>query len=507
MSPYTDAGGSRHHSADAPATASDDRAMRDPTVAADPDGGAAPPFPLQMGPLIDGLTDGFIVARSDGRLLQMNPAALRMLGFDRMPIDDARIEALHASIDCLELDGTPVPPDARPLPRALAGETFTDRRLIVVRPALGLRFVGSFSGAPVREPGPGGRLAAVVIRDVSDEHRKSLRLRRKERQLRGLIDALSIFVGLATPGGKLIELNAPAQLRGMLDHQAVIGRPLADLPWWSEDDAARETVTRAVADAAGGTPVRCDLVTRFEGETLHLDFMLAPLFGTNGRLRYLVASAVDIGDRVRAETRLREALERQELLVKEMNHRVKNSLQLISTLVRMRLPQVTDEGLRAVLDETAGRIQTVAALHGRLYQQTDVGTVTMRPLLETLTADIASGLADPATVALEAEDLRIATDQAMPLALIANELLISAVKHAAADPAAPGGITLRLAPADEGRWRLSVTDRGPGLGAAVRAGLGSRLVPALVRQIDGDMSEHDAGPGCEVAVGFTPASP
>jgi len=206
----------------------------------------------------------------------------------------------------------------------------------------------------------------------------------------------------------------------------------------------------------------------------------------------LAITVADITDRKRIEEQLREALERQTLLLREMNHRVKNSLQMVASLVMIHKHRTADTAAQALLDEVVERVQTVAKVHRTLYRGDRYGDVD----LHALTADIVEGLdtvaASTIRVAAPRGTLRVPVDQAIPLGLVVNELVTNAVKYAA-----PARITVTLdLTGDEGS--LQVADQGPGLphGFDWRYSptLGMMLVRTLAGQLGGDIT-FDTGPG------------
>ena len=211
--------------------------------------------------------------------------------------------------------------------------------------------------------------------------------------------------------------------------------------------------------------------------------------------RYIgeIQAARDTLDRMNAglETQVRDrtaeltrARDRAEAMLREVNHRVGNSLQLVSSFMSLQLRHLADEGARAALKESQARIEAVAHVHRRLYTSDDMSSVAMDEYLEGLIAELAKSLAPGAgspTLTLKAAPLDVSTDQAVSIGVIVTELVTNAVKYAY-EPGKGGEIRVLLEPdAPNRRAVLTVEDDGPGLGEGKPrgTGLGGRIVSAM----------------------------
>jgi two-component sensor histidine kinase len=201
----------------------------------------------------------------------------------------------------------------------------------------------------------------------------------------------------------------------------------------------------------------------------------------------------------RSEAALRRALAERDLLLKEVNHRVKNSLQLVLSMLSLQGHRFKEPETRELFTKAISRVTAIAAIHERLYQDADPLTVEMHTYLTGLCAELvrAAGMEEHARASLqiEVEEMRLPTEHGVAVALVVNELVMNALKHA--QPASgPAIIDVRLARHGAGEVRLTVADNGnaPEQSGSEVAGLGTQLIKTLARQLNGSVSvERAAG--------------
>lgn len=191
-------------------------------------------------------------------------------------------------------------------------------------------------------------------------------------------------------------------------------------------------------------------------------------------------------------------LQQKEFLISEVNHRVQNSLQLVSSFLGLQDRRSNDPDLHIALDEARRRITAVALVHRRLYRGHDVEVVDAARYIEELCADTFSFMGPDwaLRVTLNLEPVLVSTDQAVTLGLVITELLINANKHAYAGAAGPIEIELIE---DGNQFHVVVSDRGKGK-AATPKGFGSLVMDGLVHQLAGRLTHADNDPGLRVTV-------
>jgi two-component sensor histidine kinase len=192
-------------------------------------------------------------------------------------------------------------------------------------------------------------------------------------------------------------------------------------------------------------------------------------------------------EKASAEADLRASNARLEALLGEVNHRVANSLQLVSAMVRLQATALTDPSAREALEDTQRRIQAIAQVHRRLYTSNDVESVDMQEYLGALVDELAetwSTEALPRALSLAAEPIRLPTDRAVSLGVIVTELVTNACKYAY--PNSGGEVRVALRRVDEDVFLLAVEDDGCGIpeDAVPRGtGLGTKLIRAMAQSL------------------------
>lgn len=229
---------------------------------------------------------------------------------------------------------------------------------------------------------------------------------------------------------------------------------------------------------------------RADGSEFPVEIGLNPIDTEAGVM--VLASIIDITERRRAQQHLEDALREKTVLLNEVHHRVKNNLQVITSLLNLQADHAADPRLRAILGESCGRVKAMALTHQLLYERKDFSRLDLGDYLERLVHSIRAtyrGTGDRITLrlALPAASVHLDLERAIPCGLLVNELVTNAFKHAF--PAERSGeIVIELDESDES-IRVSIADDGVGLPAdeelATRSSLGLQLVPLLVEQLHG----------------------
>ena len=227
----------------------------------------------------------------------------------------------------------------------------------------------------------------------------------------------------------------------------------------------------------------------------------------NGEFTGYIGSCIDLTERKDLEDRLRKAVKEKESLLREVHHRVKNNLQVISSLLNLQAASIKDPQVVQLFRESQTRITSIALLHETLHRSNDLSCIRMSNYLRTLAGHVFRSYGiDPKAVVLDllVEDLAFDIDTAMTCGMIVEELLSNSLKHAYAG-GKEGRIQIELQAQDKGAYLLQVSDDGVGISKdGVRrypGSLGLELVNLLAGKLDGAV-ELQRGPGTAWRVEF-----
>ena len=204
-------------------------------------------------------------------------------------------------------------------------------------------------------------------------------------------------------------------------------------------------------------------------------------------------------DKAAAEANLRASNARLEALLGEVNHRVANSLQLVTAMIRLQASALSDTGAREALEDTQRRIEAIAQVHRRLYTAHDVAHVDMREYLRALVDELGetwSSDAAPRRMQLAAEPIRLPTDRAVSLGVIVTELVSNACKYAY--PHGGGEVRVALRGMPDEAFELIVEDDGAGMPPDAKprgTGLGQKLIRAMAQSLQAEFGYDPAYSG------------
>ena len=318
------------------------------------------------------------------------------------------------------------------------------------------------------------------------------------------------------PDNPIVFANAAFyQLTGY-GREEVLGRNCRFLQGPDTDRASVRAI-RAAVDARQDIAV--DILNhRKGGEPFWNGLFISPVTNASGEVQFFFASQLDVTDRIEAQRavasqqewlerevarrtdELREALAAQTMLVHEVDHRVKNNIQMITALLSMQTRSIVDPQARASLDSMLQRVESIGTVHRRLYQSKDVRRFDVAEFLRDIAHELlkASGRSDIA-LSLDLRPVQVPAQQASPVALMLNELVMNAIKHAF-PPGRPGRLAVRIDDAD-GDLVVELADDGVGMPGGTRgAGFGSRLIKTLARQLQAEVTWRPGHPGTVVEV-------
>jgi PAS domain S-box-containing protein len=424
------------------------------------------------------LPDAVFVLRHDWTITDVNARGASMYGYGREELHGMSFATLlperlreREIARCIQhvmtLDGGPQSPGLSLVGRCKDGGEF---------PA-----DASFSSMPSGD----GALVLCIVRDGADRARA-------EDMFRGLVEAAPDAMVIVNDEGRIVLVNSQTE--------RVFGHPREELRDELVEVLIPERFRRLHPNHRGGyfgaprvRPMGVGLELyglRKDGGEFPIEISLSPLVREG---RTLVLSAIrDITDRKRTDLKLRASLQDKEVLLKEIHHRVKNNLAVVSSLFYLESTYTHDAPTMKILQESQDRVRAMALVHEALYssenlQAVDFGDYGMKlgqQLLQTYAPD-------PARIRLttDVQSVRLDIARAVPCGLILNELMTNALKHAF-----PGGragqIRMNLSRRANNACVLEISDDGVGLapGSIDGTTLGLRIVRLLARQLNGEFS-------------------
>ncbi|HWQ20758.1 MAG TPA: PAS domain S-box protein [Methanotrichaceae archaeon] len=231
-----------------------------------------------------------------------------------------------------------------------------------------------------------------------------------------------------------------------------------------------------------------------------------PVYDKVGRLVAIEGIVRDISEWVKADEKIKASLREKDVMLKEIHHRVKNNLQIISSLLSIQSRQIEDHATQEILKESRNRVKSLALVHENLYRSPDLGKIDFSAYIKKLASSLASSYRIKGQIAIkvEADEVYLGIDMAIPCGLILNELITNSIKHAFPDGTA-GEMYADFRRNPDGRLVLKVGDNGIGLPADLdlkkSRSMGLMLVSSLVSQLDGTL-KLSSGHGTRFEIEF-----
>ncbi|WP_394836016.1 PAS domain S-box protein [Pendulispora rubella] len=464
---------------------------------------------------IEAASTGMLMADRNGTIVLVNAQVERLFGYTREELIGQPVEIL-------------VPAKSRGRHPSYRDTFFQEPRTRPMgagRELYGIRKDGSEMPVeiglnPMRTADGDFVLGSIV--DITARKMAEATLRESAERFRALVEVSAQIVWTAAANGEFIEDSPSWRAFTGQTYQQWRGRERADA-FHPEDRAAVAALWRkAIATkSAIDTEYR---IRHVSGEWRWTAARAVPLLDVEGQVRGWIGMNTDITERKLAEherdrllnelqslnTELEErvsgrtadlskALREREVLIQEIHHRVKNNLQVISSIINMQVRKLDVGANRDALEECQTRVQAIALIHEKLYQSKDYSRVPFSEYARSLATNVfraTGGAFASVTLELAIEDLALAVDRAIPCGLVLNELITNALKHGFRD-GRQGTIRVELAKLDMGRLRLAVKDNGIGLPLDLDIrksdSLGLQLICTLSEQLDAELEVNGAG--------------
>jgi len=358
---------------------------------------------------------------------------------------------------------------------------------------------------------PGGKIRkikadAIVVRDaagkphhmigtnldITELRQAEESLRASEARFRSIFEHAPIGMAIVSIEGRWLSVNnAICDILGYDKRELEQNTFLQDVTFPA--DLAKELAL--IEQLKAGLIPSYQLEKRYvhkDGKIVWALLTVTLLRDETGAPLYFIKQIMNITERIQSAARLQATLAEKEVLLKEVYHRVKNNLQVISSLFNLQLRLLPEGQARTALKESADRVRAMALVHEKLYQSSDLSSIALDGYIQDLCRQLAaaSGLSERGiSLATELEPVEIGLELAVPLGLLLNELVSNSIKHGFPD-GRPGNILIRLThlPENARTVSLEIRDDGVGLppGMEIHAGtsLGLKLVGTLSAQIN-----------------------
>ena len=348
-----------------------------------------------------------------------------------------------------------------------------------------------------------GDLVSAFNQMLAEIQARDEALRESEERYRTLVEHQQEGLGIVDLNECFVFANRAAHEIFGVPEGELVGRCLSEFL----EDKGFELVKAQTRLRPRVKRTTSDLqIIRPDGERRVILVTASPRFDKDGNFIGTFGVFRDITDRKHAEEQLRKSLEEKEVLLREIHHRVKNNLQIISSLLYLQSRSIADGRAIEIFKESQNRIRSMALIHETLYRSGDLARIDLREYIRSLikflvtSYNVASrGIAFDVDIA----DISLSMDTAVPCGLIINELVSNSLKHAFT--AGKGKLLIKFHQIGEDQFEIVVKDDGIGLPADfdidTSPTLGLRLVKTLVRQIDGELETRRNG-GTEFRIRF-----
>jgi PAS domain S-box-containing protein len=342
-----------------------------------------------------------------------------------------------------------------------------------------------------------------IARDIRERKNAENALKKSEIKYRTIFNNIQDIFYQTDNNGKIIEISPSIERYSGYKPSELIGKPVESVYLNPQD---RDDLIKQIQEKGEVVDYEIVLKTK-DNALLYVSTNAHLLYDSSNQPIGIEGSLRDITERKNIELQLKNSLIEKEMLLKEIHHRVKNNLMIISSLLNLQSRYIKDEESKNIFKESQNRAKSMALIHERLYRSTDLKKIDFGDYIRTLADDLYhTYVMDTHLIHINVyvDDLMLDINTSIPLGLIVNELVTNSLKHAFPQGES-GEIDIKFNLHDD-KYQLEVKDNGIGFPKDIdyknTESLGLRLVTSLTEQIDGDI-EFTTGSGTAFKINFT----
>jgi len=448
--------------------------------------------------IINGSLDMICASDRKGFITEFNNAAQKTFGYTAEEVLGKHVSMLYEDPN----ERIKITDDELYKKGAYAGEVLNKRKN-------GEKFVAYLSASVLKNEDGEVIGAMGVSRDISELKKAEETLRTQSAKFNAIIESSSHFIWTIDKDYCFTTFNQNfnKEVASRYGKNAKLGQSMFFTNSESEK-TYNDFLIKKYEGAFVGNPQYFD-ISFFDGKGAEnwREIYLNPILAEDGSVIEVSGISHDITEKKISEERIRLSLQEKEVLLKEVHHRVKNNLQVISSILNLQSSYVKDEGTLQILKESQNRIKSMAFIHESLYQTKDFSSINFTEYVINLSQNLIhsySNFDNEVKLNLDIQNVFLNLDLAIPCGLIINEIVSNALKYAFVDKGEGGEITIKMKTEGD-NLELRIGDNGKGLPKSIdyrnTESLGLQLVVTLTDQLSGTI-ELDTEKGTNYTIIF-----
>jgi PAS domain S-box-containing protein len=436
----------------------------------------------------------------NGRFLHANEQLCKMFGYTRKELMKKRFEDITHKDD--------IKKSLKLMDQLIDGgkENITFEKRYVHKN--GSIIYASLTSSLVRDQKGKPDYFVSVFHDITETKKINAQIEEQAAKLTAIIESSSHLIWTVDKNHRFTSFNKnfADAVKATYGITPFIGMSEVEGKMISTEEANRLWMKRT-KEAFKGRPQHFEIrIADKKGKIHWREIYLNPIY-SGKKIKEISGIGHDITEKKEAEERIRQSLKEKEVLLKEVHHRVKNNLQVISSILNLQSSYVKDQKTLQILKESQNRIKSMSFIHESLYQTTDFTSINFSDYVRNLSQNLIqsySGFENKIELRLDIDDVFLNLDMAIPCGLIINELVSNSLKYAFPQKA-KGQIFISVKKQKE-KISLIISDNGVGLSKKIdyrnTQSLGLQLVVTLVEQVEGTI-KMETGKGTRFAISLT----